>query len=966
MIVTLAPRTAGVEAGPRGRARAHGATTRTRVPARLATRVLPVLLLCTLSVHAQGGLLGLYFDDVALTELVDERVDPTIDFTDWTPAAPPGTQVEADGAFGERWLGSVLVETAGTWTFEVVSNDGVRLWIDDVQLVEQWVQQPATVSTATMTLPAGWHPIRLEHFQLGGTVTLQLSFEGPGQAETIIPSTHLRAAGAGTNDAPWVDAGPDRGVFTGQDASAPLEGTARDDGEVVAYAWSQTEGPAVALVDADEPLAQATGLLAPGTYRFTLTVADDEGATATDAMDVFVVDGTGPPGGSIDGTLRPWHRVTLNVLGAALDEASTPNPFLDRRLDVTFVHQPSQRAYRVPGFFAADGQAADSGATEGNVWRARLTPDAPGAWRYHVAFRTGPGVAVEPYGSGTPTALDGVVGEFVVEPSEPDAPGSRATGRIVDAGRPTWQHAATGEPFLKGGADSPENLLAFADFDQTTPTHAYAPHVDDWDPGDPTWGSPPRGHGLIGALDYLAGRGMNAVYFLTFNVGGDGDDVWPWTSKTERLRYDVSKLAQWEVVFEHMDDLGLMLHVVTQETEIDEGPLALDGGALGDERRLYYRELVARFGHHLGLSWNLGEETNVDTGLLLAYDEALDALDAYDHPRVVHTWPGQKTKVYGPLLDARALQGASFQNGTIDETYATTRTWRLLAADRGRPWALHLDEIGPPDVGVLPDAVDPTHETVRREALWGHMMAGGAGVEWFFGYAYPDDDLDCEDWRSRDAMWSQTRVALDFFEQHVDPWSAQPVPALVGNGARALLDDQGRLAVHLPDGGTTTLDLSQVAETTLQVRWYDPRLGGPLQVGSVDEVEAPGVVSLGLPPSATDEDWAALVEPVGDEPPVFVDADVSGALGDGVSSLQAWATVTDPDGVEDVAGVVLHVVTPAGIDIGGIAMTPVGPGAFAVTPGEMPPLPGGPLSVVLRAFDASGADAVLVQSVTLP
>ena len=47
---------------------------------------------------------------------------------------------------------------------------------------------------------------------------------------------------------------------------------------------------------------------------------------------------------------------------------------------------------------------------------------------------------------------------------------------------------------------------------------------------------------------------------------GDGDDVWPWSQKTLRDRYDCSKLDQWEVVFTHMDELGLAMHVVTQET----------------------------------------------------------------------------------------------------------------------------------------------------------------------------------------------------------------------------------------------------------------------------------------------------------------------------------------------------------------------------------------------------------------
>ena len=51
------------------------------------------------------------------------------------------------------------------------------------------------------------------------------------------------------------------------------------------------------------------------------------------------------------------------------------------------------------------------------------------------------------------------------------------------------------------------------------------------------------------------------------------------------------------------------MHVLTQETENDQG---LDGGELGRHRKLYYRELIARFAHHRALVWNLGEE-NTDT-----------------------------------------------------------------------------------------------------------------------------------------------------------------------------------------------------------------------------------------------------------------------------------------------------------------------------------------------------------------
>ena len=37
----------------------------------------------------------------------------------------------------------------------------------------------------------------------------------------------------------------------------------------------------------------------------------------------------------------------------------------------------------------------------------------------------------------------------------------------------------------------------------------------------------------------------------------------------------------------------------------------LDEGELGPERKLYYREMIARFGHHLALEWNLCEEYNL-------------------------------------------------------------------------------------------------------------------------------------------------------------------------------------------------------------------------------------------------------------------------------------------------------------------------------------------------------------------
>jgi hypothetical protein len=121
-------------------------------------------------------------------------------------------------------------------------------------------------------------------------------------------------------------------------------------------------------------------------------------------------------------------------------------------------------------------------------------------------------------------------------------------------------------------------------------------------------------------------------------VPGGELQVWHRVTLSERLRYDCSGLDQWEIVFSQMDALGLMLHVV-QEQENDQ---LLDGGALGPERKLCHRELVARFSHHFALVRNLGEEnTNADAERR-AFASFIRGLDPYDHPIVVHTFPSRK------------------------------------------------------------------------------------------------------------------------------------------------------------------------------------------------------------------------------------------------------------------------------------------------------------------------------------
>ncbi len=137
-------------------------------------------------------------------------------------------------------------------------------------------------------------------------------------------------------------------------------------------------------------------------------------------------------------------------------------------------------------------------------------------------------------------------------------------------------------------------------------------------------------------------------------------------------------------------------------------------------------------------------------------------------------------------------------------------------------------------------------------------MAGGAGCEWYFGYRFAHNDLNCEDWRSRQAMWAQTRYALEFFQQYLPFTEMRPADELVTGGKAWCFALPGKLyAVYLPEGGSARL---RVEEGTYTLKWYDPRRGGTLMAGSVPRITGPGTRGLGLPPQGENEDWAVLVE----------------------------------------------------------------------------------------------------------
>ena len=576
---------------------------------------------------------------------------------------------------------------------------------------------------------------------------------------------------------------------------------------------------------------------------------------------------------TVEGPRRVWHPLTVTFRGPeARQTDDRPNPFLDFRLQVTF-SGPSGQSFGVPGYFDGDGH----GGSGGNLWRVRFTPDEAGRWQYKASFRQDPELAVSlGAGDGKPLAFDGATGFFNVQQRDPQAPGFLQWGRLRYVGK-HYPKFADGPYWIRGGTDSPENFLAYDGFDNTPPSHRFAAHADDWRPGDPDWGDG-RGKPIIGALNYLASRNVNSLYCLTMNVGGDGKDVWPWAGSpdpqgnpaNDNLHVDLGKLHQWETVLAHAQRCGIFLHFVLNEAE-KANKLELDDGELGTERKLYYRDLVARFGHHLALEWNLSEEYNLgwDFGpdRVRRFADYLCALDPYGHPIAVHPQGDPFEALKFTFGDQRfSMTSIQLNQRPIDEL---VERFRRATAESGRPLPISMDEFTV-DVGTnkshIPVDVPDLH---RKQKLWPTYLSGGM-IEFILEGLL---DMDSFKTPQRDALWRYTWYARKFMEENLPFWEMEPDDDLVTGettiavgmgrgqtyqlGAQVFAKPGDVYAVYLPAATQTgRIDLAGAAGA-FQLRWYNPRQGR--FEGEVRTVPGGTSVPLGTPPAEPEEDWAVLL-----------------------------------------------------------------------------------------------------------
>lgn len=553
----------------------------------------------------------------------------------------------------------------------------------------------------------------------------------------------------------------------------------------------------------------------------------------------------------MEGSRKARQKLTFSWEGPYRTEAK--ETFLNFRMEVAFT-DPTGQQMLVPGYFAADGRAGESSATAGNVWRAHLVPLVPGEWTYRVRFYRGDGLAIIPsVEKGQSPALQENSGTFRVLPADEAAAGFLGKGKLQYAGGP-FLRFTDGDYFLKMGANSPEVFLEYADFDGTDSERSYSAHLKDWTEGDPVWQGG-KGKAIIGIVNYLKEQGINAHYFLLMNAYGDGKKAYPWTGPDSFYEYDVSKLDQWQMVFDHMMEAGVMPQLVLSEQENQSYFETKEGGVFADSRKVYYREMAARFGYLQAVTWNIGEESGWEKEP--TYGKAINGqqrkefaaylreLLPYEELIVVHNGPSNTDAIFEELLGHPAYTGISYQGNFENPLYGYERIrhWREASDRWGHPWVVSYDE--PYTNPEFPDL-----DTWRKHSLWAALMGGAAGAALYVGKGR---DLTIEDYRLYESYWKTMDRARRFFvDNHLPFNEMKPMESSEVGGGWGMSANSGDYLLYLPEGGKGRM---KVPAGAYRLHWFDPAMGELYSTGLPRQVWHKGWMEAGNMTFKPQADW---------------------------------------------------------------------------------------------------------------
>jgi hypothetical protein len=178
--------------------------TRTYTPTPTPTQVVCVppampqgspLALSSTCISEGWGLRGDYYSGRNFENYVFTRIDNTIDF-DWQSGSPDSRISENN--YSVVWTGNIRINSGQrTYRFCTESDDGVRLWVDDQLIINNWTTHSLVQNCGDIVLTGGdgnFFSIRLEYFEADGNATIRLLWQ-PDTGVRPLPPPYILPGG---------------------------------------------------------------------------------------------------------------------------------------------------------------------------------------------------------------------------------------------------------------------------------------------------------------------------------------------------------------------------------------------------------------------------------------------------------------------------------------------------------------------------------------------------------------------------------------------------------------------------------------------------------------------------------------------------------------------------------------------------------------------------------------------------
>ncbi len=285
---------------------------------------------------------------------------------DWGTGSPAADIVSAD-QFSVRWTQS-LSFSAGRYRFTTTSDDGVRLWVNNTLIIDQWFNQAETMYSAEINLPGGVVPLKMEYFDSQGAAVAQLSWTRVGEVTSdtaLTPSpipTPLASGG-------WLGQYFNNSDLSGSPAAERVD-TAVD------FIWGSSS-PIPSAVNADNFAVRWVGTptFSAGRYQFLVSA---DGGIRLWVNDQLLIDSW-----TDSYTVKPYGTAVTLPGGPAAVRLE----FLeDKGLAEVHLSWMREGAASTSSATGSTGSAAGSGNLTATLVNAR-----------HLNVRSGPGMSYEPF-----------------------------------------------------------------------------------------------------------------------------------------------------------------------------------------------------------------------------------------------------------------------------------------------------------------------------------------------------------------------------------------------------------------------------------------------------------------------------------------------------------------------------------------------------------------------------------------